>query len=85
MTQPQWTIPHDEAHRFLKWGRMDDDFQSWITFFAAKKILFEIGGGSDKWTIYKHQIFVDNLDRRTNSDNENENGIRTKRCCVQED
>lgn len=83
--QPQWTIPHDETHRFLKWGKMDVNFQSWVAFFTAKDIPFEVGGGSDSWTIYKHQIFVDNLDRQTKSNNEDENGIRTKRCCVQRD
>jgi hypothetical protein len=84
MTQPQWTIPHDETHRFLKWGLMDADFNKWVEFFSSKNIPFEIGGGSDKWTIYKHQIFVDNMDRREHSNTEDGNGIRTRRCCVQQ-
>jgi hypothetical protein len=68
---PQWDIPHDEAHRFLDWGPQDAVFESWITWLTVKGIPFEIGGGADKWTIYKHQLFVEKVDRRGG------------RCCIQ--
>ena len=84
----QWTIPHDESHRFLKWGLMDNNFQSWVDFFTVKNIPFEVGGGGDKWTIYKHQLFVDVNDRSTGradsrQGDSNNVEVKTRRCCVQ--
>lgn len=67
----QWDIPHDERHRFLDWGSRDGDFVSWCEHFDMKGIPYEIGGGKDKWTIYKHQLKVrDELDHK-----------RYRRCC----
>jgi hypothetical protein len=56
---PQWTIPHDDNHRFLKWGPRDENFKAWCDFFTAKGVDYEVGGGEDSWTIYKHQLYVD--------------------------
>lgn len=67
----QWDIPHDERHRFLDWGPRDEVFKSWCDNFDEKDIHYEIGGGGDKWTIYKHMLKVqDENDPR-----------RYRRCC----
>ena len=54
-----WEIPHDEAHRFLRWGLRDEIFNSWCLHFKSKGIEFEVGGARDEWTIYKHMRFTD--------------------------
>ena len=53
----QWTNPHDENHRFLQWGPRDEVFSLWCNYFIAKGIKFEVGGGEDNWTIYKHMRY----------------------------
>lgn len=67
----QWDIPHDERHRILDWGPRDEVFKSWTDFFDSKGIFYEVGGGGDRWTIYKHQLkVVDENDTH-----------RFRRCC----
>jgi len=65
----QWDIPHDEDHRFLRWGPRDDIFKSWCSFFDSKNIPYEVGGGGEHWTLYKHQLYKD-VDKK-----------ETSRCC----
>jgi hypothetical protein len=67
----QWDIPHDERHRFLDWGPRDDVFKGWTDYLDELGVPYEVGGGKDKWTIYKHMLKVqDELDHR-----------RYRRCC----
>lgn len=51
-------IPHDEHHRFLEWGPIDEIFDSWCSDFDEKGIQYEIGGAGENWTIYIHQTRV---------------------------
>lgn len=60
----QWTIPHDEAHRFLDWGLRDTAFYAWKDYFDSKGIPYEVGGGRDSWTLYKHQLHTDMTTRK---------------------
>lgn len=68
-----WAIPHDETHRFLDWGLRDEIFNSWREDFNSKGIAYEIGGGRDSWTIYKHLLYT-NMDSK-----------QISRCCPMED
>lgn len=52
----QWDIPHDENHRFLDWGPRDHVFKAWCDYFDAAGVSYEVGGGSNSWTIYKHML-----------------------------
>lgn len=47
-------IPHDEAHRFLQWGSIDQVFNAWCKYFDEKGIDYDVGGSWNRWTIYKH-------------------------------
>ena len=70
---PQYDIKHDEAHRFLRWGIQDAVFIAWRNYFESKGVEYEIGGGRDSWTIYKHMLFTD-IDEK-----------KITRCCPMED
>lgn len=59
----QWDIPHDEKHRFLQWGMRDELFDSWCSYFDSRNVAYEIGGGRDSWTLYKHMLHT-RLDTR---------------------
>jgi len=68
-------IPHDEAHRFLQWGPMDAVFNAWCRYFDSKGIKYDIGGGQDRWTIYKHMAHTEvALVRRTGCCKEGNSG-----------
>lgn len=56
-----WKIPHDKRHQFLRFAPRDEIFYSWCNWFDSKKVPYEIGGGKDNWTIYKHQVFVEDF------------------------
>lgn len=60
-----WVIPHDEEHRFLRWGPRDEVFNSWCQFFKDKGIEFEVGGAVNDWNIYKHQRFTKINERKS--------------------
>ncbi len=67
----QWDIPHDDRHRFLDWGPRDEVFKAWTDYFDKIAVAYEVGGGKDRWTIYKHMLAVkDESDPR-----------RYRRCC----
>lgn len=55
----QYKIPHDERHQFLDFELRDANFYSWCEWFDLKGVEYEVGGGGDRWTIYKHMTFVE--------------------------
>lgn len=70
MADTNWNIPHDERHQFLVFGERDDNFYDWVNWFDKKGVKYEIGGGSDRWTIYKHMWYVEDY-----------HTARINRCC----
>ena len=58
----QYTIPHDERHQFLDFDLRDEVFYSWCDWFDKKGVEYEVGGGGNRWTIYKHQMLVEDHD-----------------------
>jgi hypothetical protein len=68
-----WEIPHDETHRFLRWDLRDHVFESWCDYFDKKGVKYEVGGGRDSWTIYKHILHTEIEDKKIT------------RCCPTED
>ena len=48
-------IPHDDAHRFLKWQMTRGDCFYWAERFKERGVLYQIAQGkAGMWTIYKH-------------------------------
>jgi hypothetical protein len=50
-------IPHDEAHRFLRWHRTPEECQTWAAWFEAHAVPYELHQRKSpraRWTIYKH-------------------------------